>query len=198
MLTSKKVAITGSISSGKSTFCGFLKKLGATVVDADKIVHNLLNSSESSLGQKVLQLFGNEILVNGKINREKIADEVFHDSKKLYALENLLHPFVFEEIERIYQEEVRKRKPIVFVVEMPLLFETGSEKNYDVIVTLFREEKKCRECCKKKNYKERSQRLVPIEEKKRRSHFVIENDGSLQDLKRKAKNLMDTLTAHVL
>jgi dephospho-CoA kinase len=198
MLTSRKVAITGGIASGKSTFCGFLKKFGATVVDADKIVHDLLNSSETPIGQQVLQLLGSKILENGKISREKIANEVFNNPQKLDALEKLLHPYVFKEIDRLYREETIKNKKLIFVVEMPLLFETKKEKDYDIIVTLVREEKKCRDLGKKKNYDERSKRLLPIEEKKKRSHFVIENDGSLEELEIKAKNLMKTLATHFL
>jgi dephospho-CoA kinase len=198
MLTSRKVAVTGNISSGKSTFCAFLKKYGAIVVDADQIVHELLSSAQTNLGKQVLQLLGNTILENGKISRKKIANEVFNHPQKLDALEKLLHPYVFEEIERLYREEKKKHRPFIFVVEMPLLFETKKEKEYDVIVTLIRKEETCRAACKTGNFDERSYRLLPIEEKKQRSHFVIENNGSLECLEDLAKNLMKVLTTHVV
>ncbi len=196
MLNSKKVAITGGVSSGKSTFCDFLKKQGAIVVDADQIVHGLLGSAHSALGSQVLTLLGDKILEKGKINREKIATEVFNHPQKLDALEKLLHPYVFKEINRLYQEERKKHNEFVFVVELPLLFETKKEREYDVIVTLVRDEKKCKAACGRKDYDARTKRLLSIEEKKKRSHFIIENNGSLEDLERKAKNLMKVLTTH--
>ncbi len=194
MLNSKKIAITGGISSGKSTFCGFLKKMGAIVVDADQIVHDLLSSSQTLLGRQVIHLLGKEVRVGRKIDRKKVATEVFNNPKKLNALEKLLHPYAFKEIEQRYQKERLKGKDFIFVVEIPLLFETKKEKEYDIIVTLVRAEETCRSLCKNIDYNARTSRLLSIEEKKKKSHFVIENNGSLKDLKRKAQSFMKSLS----
>ena len=76
MLTLKRVAVTGGLSSGKSSVCFFFKELGAYVVNADDIVHTLL-STDTQLINKVKLLFGENVIVDGKIDRSKVAKIVF-------------------------------------------------------------------------------------------------------------------------
>ncbi len=104
MLKLRKVAITGGLSCGKSSVCRILKEFGAYVVSADKIVHQLL-SSDTNLGQKIVDLLGTSVLVNQKLDRSRIARIVFHDLELLKALEALVHPAVYRELNRDYQKQ---------------------------------------------------------------------------------------------
>ncbi len=138
MLSLRKVAITGGVASGKSTVCELLKRLGAHVASADAIVHKLL-TPRTDLGQQVIRLLGPDIVNEQQIDRLFVANKVFHDFSLLQALEAILHPPVFEEIERLYQEAAEARAPL-FAAEVPLLFEVGAQTRFDLSVAVFADE----------------------------------------------------------
>lgn len=178
----KKVAVTGGISTGKSSVCHILKELGAYVVSADEIVHRLL-VPETELGKKVVALLGQDIVVNKAIKRETIANKVFRNDNLLLALEKLLHPEVQKEIEAEYKR-VLSSKHRLFVAEVPLLFEAHYEGYYDVILLVC-----CEEALAKKRmndsreYERRSKRFASLKDKMEKSTFIIENNGTFAELK---------------
>ena len=89
------IAITGGISSGKSSVCSLLRLYGYSIIDADEIAHSALNL----LKDEVVLEFGDEILdSNNNIDRKKLGSIVFCDTKKRKILENILHPFIKNEI----------------------------------------------------------------------------------------------------
>src|SRR5262245_55950333 len=103
MLILKKVAVTGGLSCGKSSVCRIFKELGAYVVSADDIVHQLL-TPQTKPGQQVIELMGSDIVVDQHIDRSKIAKKVFGNLKLLKSLEQILHPAVRHEIDKKYQQ----------------------------------------------------------------------------------------------
>src|SRR5579872_2924272 len=103
MLKLKKIAITGGVASGKTSVCRFFKELGAFVVNADAIVHELLDP-DTDLGQQIIKQFGSEILADGKLSRKMIAEKAFKDARQLEQLEKLLHPAVLRKIEELYEQ----------------------------------------------------------------------------------------------
>ncbi len=194
----KKTAITGGLSSGKSTVCQFLKELGAYVVSADEIVHNLL-SSDQNVYQKVVDLLGSDVLVNNQLNREAIAQKVFSQPKMLQSLESILHPLVFLEIELKYQSIKNDPRYNLFVAEVPLLYETNNEILFDSVVVVLAKE----ELCKKRFYKEEKQdnakftqrmlRQMPLQEKAKKANFTLLNNGNLANLKNEVVKLASKL-----
>jgi len=190
-----KIAVTGGQASGKSTFCTYLKECGATTVSADLIAHQLL-SPDTSLGQRVINLLGSEIISNNKINRAKVANIVFKDPEKLNCLENILHPAVMQKIDESYQEAKKKEKSTLFAVEIPLLFEVGAEKSFDATVAIIADEKsrlKHSDMTPEQFYM-RNQRMMSSEQKAKRADYVIINNGSQRDLKMAAIALYEKLT----
>jgi dephospho-CoA kinase len=93
VLKLKKVAVTGGLACGKSTVCALLGNLGAFVVNADNIVHQLLSNDEDTIAG-VVQLLGPTMMVGQQLNRTRIANMVFSQPDLLKSLENLLHPAV--------------------------------------------------------------------------------------------------------
>lgn len=181
--------MTGGLASGKTTVCGFLKARGAYVLCADDIVHELL-SPQTDLGKKVRVLLGDEVLSEGKFDREAIASKVFHKRELLYDLERLLHPEVQRRVDTMYKELLALRAPPpLFVVEMPLLYEAGYEGLYDAVIVVASEGPKR----VLSHERERAARLLPLEEKRRRADFVIENRGSLEDLRREVDRIFEAL-----
>lgn len=188
MLTCCKVAVTGTVASGKSSVCRFLQELGAHVVDADAIVHRLL-SPGTEISRQVIDLLGQDVQANGTLDRAKIADKVFKNSALLGALEAILHPAVQQEIAAEYQQINATHNVPLFVAEIPLLFETGMEDFFDWVVVVSAEESTCVQRFVNKtqygaeNYKQRAARLMPLKQKERQADFVIINNSSLAELK---------------
>lgn len=183
-----KIAVTGEISSGKSTVCKYFKENGAYVVDADKIVHMLL-SLKTSVGKQVVKYLGKDIIEKEEISRKLVADIVFKDLEKLKKIEKLIHPYVFKEIESIYNVVNAKGKYLFFVAEIPLLYETGNENFYDYVVVVKSGQKKRSE----KTNSLREKRLMDITEKIEKADFVIINDSSFTALKRKVTKISNIL-----
>ena len=188
MLKLKKIAITGGVASGKTSVCQFFKELKAYVVDADAIVHDLLNH-HADLGKQLTQYFGPQIIQNGKISRKGIAEIAFKDLEALRRLEKLLHPRVLQKIEEHYSAACNKGYYSAFVVEIPLLFEIEIEKNYDVIITVLADEETAQKRFEnagfsKEQYDFRMKRQLSPKIKAAKSHFIIQNNGSLHDLRK--------------
>ncbi|CCB85618.1 MULTISPECIES: dephospho-CoA kinase [Parachlamydia] len=199
MLKYRKIAVTGGLSSGKSSVCRFFKDLGAYVVSADLIVHQLL-SPETAPGQKVIHLLGEEILVDRQIDRSKVAQKVFNNPELLKSLEKILHPAVWDEIERSYQTAYREQNTSLFVAEIPLLFEAGAENIYDSTIAILADPKVSQQHFMDATgldaiaYEKRmAQQLSPYE-KAHRADYVIINNGNLVDVQEMVKILFDQLT----
>lgn len=194
----KKLAVTGEMGAGKSTACQFFKDLGAYVMNADEIVHSLL-SLETDVGKKVVALLGDEIVVKGKIDRKQVADVVFNNFSLLEKLEKLLHPEVQKEIDAEYEKLCRsKKKHPLFVVEIPLLYEGNLEKHYDFILLVIAKEYIAKKRFEEKGfssleYENRKNRLLPRQEKIKKSHFIIENNSNLDSFRQKINKIYSEL-----
>jgi dephospho-CoA kinase len=179
----KKIAVTGGIASGKSTICHLFEELGAFVVSADKIVHQLLVPT-TQLGKDVIALLGPDIVVDETLSRERIAQEVFRAPHLLRELEKRIHPEVQKVIEAQYKAASQTNTSL-FVAEVPLLYEARLEPFYDKVIVVTCDEKSCRKRFgDDEEYLRRSQRLMPIEEKIKKADLVIENNGTLENLRK--------------
>lgn len=193
----RKIAVTGGIASGKSTVCQILKEYGAYVVSADEIVHRLL-SPETDLGRKIIALLGQDVVVNGVFNHRAIADKVFSNRPLLLQFEGLIHPEVKRIIEAEYQNVSHKESEYrFFVADVPLLFEGHFENDYDTILLVITDETICKERFMKSHslneYERRSKRFMPTTEKIKKSDFTIQNNGSLNDLKKNLNQIIPQL-----
>lgn len=194
----KKVAITGGLSSGKSTVCRIFRDLGAYTVSSDEIVHNIL-SSNRTLQTQIIDLLGSDILTNNLLDREKIAKKVFSDSEKLQALESLIHPAVFHEIQSQYDSIKTDKRFKLFVAEVPLLYETSSQGLFDIIVTVLSDENQSKERFKtmkntsEAEFNHRMMRQLSPKEKAARADYIILNDGSIEDLQSQVRQLLSKL-----
>lgn len=198
MLVLRKIAITGGLSSGKTTVCRFLKEMGAYVVSADEIVHELL-SPHTPIGQKAIALLGSDILKEGQIDRAAIAKKVFSQPQKLRALEQILHPAVIDEINKRYQQ-IKSSKHILFVAEIPLLYESDMHPHFDAVVAVISDPSLSKQrFCQDTGYPEqefdrRMARQWDPKQKEAQADFTIFNNGTLDQLKESVKKLFQSLT----
>lgn len=197
MLKLAKIAVTGGLSCGKSTVCQIFQQLGAKWVSADEIVHQLL-TPESQPGQKVIEWLGPSILHEGKIDRGAIATLVFSDPTKVKTLESLLHPYVGMAIRQAYDEASKNPLCPLFVAEIPLLFETSMEGEFDSTLTVVADPHLAEERFKgpSNDFAKRNALQMPLEEKMEKSQFIIYNNGSLDELKSQVKQLYNQLKKH--
>lgn len=195
-----KVAITGGLSSGKSSACRFFKELGAYVVSADEIVHTLL-SPNTNLGQEIINLLGPEIVIDYQIDRSQIAKKVFENPKLLHSLEGLLHPAVYNEVEKLYHHVNECKLASLFIAEIPLLFETENTSFFDYTIAVIADSVLCQKRFQavtgyeKKEYDKRMARQLPPEEKARRADYVIVNNGNMTEMKNAVQEIYKKLLA---
>ena len=187
MLKLKKIAITGGVASGKTSVCQFFKELGAYVVSADAIVHELLNLN-TDLGQQIIRQFGPEIIENGQLSRRIIAEKVFKDPVQLKKFEELIHPQVFQKIAKLYALACKEDQYTSFVVEIPLLFEVGAETFYDIVIVVLSSEKVAKKRFEQAGFQQteydlRMKRQIKPEIKATKAHYTIQNNGSLANLR---------------
>lgn len=193
MLDLKKIAVTGAVASGKSSVCQIFKKLNAYIVDSDKLVHQLLDI-HTHLGKQITELFGSEIVKNGQLSRQKIAEKAFRDPEKLKALEKLVHPPVLKAIEDQYEQVKSEKKYSSFVVEIPLLFEAQAEHFYDFVILVTAEpdisKKRLKESgLEETEYDRRMARQLATDVKSKKAHFVLQNNGSFQELEENVRKI---------
>lgn len=198
MLHLKKIAVTGGVSSGKSTLCRFLERRGFFSVYSDRVVHDLL-SQDSSCIAKIVSLLGEGVRVDGKVDRKRVADEVFADPKKLRAMEAILHPLVMKEIEKEYQQASAENRCSFFLVEIPLVQEIEETDYFDFIVAVYTDERLAKERFIKQGFSEkeyagRMGRQWDVEKKALHADLVIENNGTEEELEKEASKLISRLT----
>lgn len=193
-----RLAITGGFASGKSTVCHFFKKLGAYVVSADEIVHELL-AKRIDVQKQVQDLLGSEVVILGRLDRKAIAEKVFSQTEALISLEQILHPLVLSEMRSQYTAVKDLPDYRFFVAEVPLLFESCNEEFlhfFDYVIAVTAPMPLCEERCIKKGLTQvqnRIQRQLPQKTKAERAQFVIENTGTLESLERDVLELAEKL-----
>lgn len=152
------------------------------MISSDDIVHRLLRDDEA-VKRAMVERLGPEILGDdGEIDRSRAARVVFGDREALLWLEQLLHPLVSLEYLR-WRDELAEAPdpPALTVTEVPLLYEAGSAERFDKVV-LITAPARLAAARARVSADERSDRLIPDEEKARRADFVYVNDGTLDEL----------------
>jgi dephospho-CoA kinase len=177
-----KVGLTGGYATGKSLVAAELERLGCHLIYADKLGHAVLEPDGAAY-QPALALFGREILGNdGAIDRKKLASVVFASPELLEKLTALVHPAVFVLEERMLSDFEAQDPHGIAVVEAAILIETGRHSHFDrLILTACAFETQIargmkRDGLTREQVIRRLETQLPLEEKKRFAHYVIETD----------------------
>jgi dephospho-CoA kinase len=186
------VGVTGGIGSGKSTVCAMLAEMGCDLFEADRIAKELqLEDPEVIRG--IEELFGRDVYsrdASGRlvIDRKAIASVVFSDQEKLVALNRLIHPKVREAFVHEVKRCAREGKKILFK-EAAILFESGADRELDRIIVvaanngLRLERAVAKGMGSRQEVQKRMQSQWPQERLIERAHYVIFNDGTLEELR---------------
>ena len=191
------IGITGGFGTGKSLAGKILEETGITVIDTDEIVRSILKT-KNNVTLKIQNEFGNSVL-NDKsdeyINRRFLAAAVFNDNLKRKKLESIVHPEVNKVLKSVISQN--KDKDIIAVL-IPLLFECKLETDYNETWCITCNSKTQLERLLKKGFTEeeimaRIKSQMPIEEKVKKSNFVIDNSGSKDETKRQVISRLNEL-----
>jgi dephospho-CoA kinase len=189
------IGLTGNYGMGKSTVLSMFEKLGAAILDTDKIVESLL--TEKDVLEKIRGLLDDKILdENGSLNKRKVADLIFKNNKLRYLLENILHPLVFERID-FFLDKINKKDEIILIA-VPLLYERGYEERFNRTITVYTQEETALNRLEKEGITREEALLrlkaqLPIEEKTRRSDFAIDNNGIIEETMSQVKKIYKKL-----
>lgn len=186
-----RVALTGNIASGKSAVEAVWRSLGAPVVDADALSREAVAPGSEGL-QRVAAHFGPEVLQpDGSLDRATMRDIVFRDDGARATLESIVHPEV-EQLRVEREAALREQGARIVVHAIPLLFEIGMQAAFDVVVLIDAPaEERLRRLVETRNLQEdEARRMIeaqmPADEKRAGATLVIENDGTLEDLEKRA------------
>lgn len=189
MILVRVIGLTGGIASGKSTVSRILKELGAEIIDADVLAHEVVLPGTEGWAQ-VVSVFGSEILrPDGTINRRLLGRRVFSDREAIRRLNDIVHPRVIKACgERI---EAARRfwgdRPHLLVIDAPLLIEAGMHKMVDEVWVVKVDERTQLERLMQRDhftFKEAIARVhaqMPLVEKLKYAHRVIDNTGSVAE-----------------
>jgi dephospho-CoA kinase len=195
------VGVTGGIGSGKSTVCAMLTELGCELFEADRIAKELqLEDSEVIRG--IEKLFGPDVYsrdASGKllIDRKAIASVVFSEPEKLAALNRLIHPKVRQAFVNEVKRCAREGKQIL-CKEAAILFEAGADRDLDRIIVVaanngLRLERAVARGLDREEVRKRMQAQWPQEKLIERAHYVIFNDGTLEELRSQVEQVYRSL-----
>jgi len=173
--------------------------LGAWIVDADKVGHEVLGSSNSAY-QEIVHCFGDEILdSSGEIDRKQLGALVFADAEKLRALNSIVHPRIIAQVDHLATEYAAAHPETVVLVDAALIFEAGIGGSFrKVIVAWCRPQQQMERLMAKTGFtlEEAERRIaaqMPPEEKRKRADFVIDCSGTLAETQAQVEELFPKL-----
>lgn len=192
------LGVTGGLGSGKSTACKFLAAKGAYIFDADQVAKQILET-DTAVQQAISEAFSIDIFKDGKIDTAKIARVAFANETNQRLLNDIVHPRVIDAFHQLLNG-LEQHYPLI-VVDAPLIFESGFDNHLDHTLLIYTKYKIRLERALRRGNLAREDILrrmelqMPDEEKRELASFVIENNGTEEELRQAVEKLYDELTA---
>lgn len=188
------IALTGGIGCGKSLAAQYFSELGALVIDADQLARAAIERGSQGFDEAV-SIFGDSILNNGEIDRRALGEIIFKDADAKKKLEGIIHPFVRQQFEEAVSS-IKSDETLIY--EIPLLVETGAQDRFDLVITVEStlENRILRLRQRGMHISEIEARIAAQATREQRvehADFLIENDGTEDELLRQVENIWDSL-----
>ena len=188
------VALTGGIGAGKSTAAQNFAELGALVVDADQLARIAIERGSDGFAEVLLR-FGDDIILNGDIDRKKLAEIVFSDEAARKDLEKIIHPRVQATFAEVVED---LEHDDILIYEIPLLAETDAAEKFDYIITVeadieLRKERLLKRGLYISQIEKRMAAQASQESREAIADSVIRNDGDEDSLLRQVENLWESV-----
>jgi dephospho-CoA kinase len=199
----KVIAVTGGIGSGQSTVSRIFQNLGCKIIDVDIKAKQIIQK-DNSLQKELKKAFGKEIFFNdGSLNRKHLAHLAFRDEAKTLELNKIIHPrMVAEVVEEMETARFSQRYPLI-IVDAALIFEISIEKMFDAVIVVYAKlNNRLKRVMDRDNLKRaeilaRVHRQIPLDDKKKWADFVIDNDGTIDDLKKQVETIFEELMSGI-
>jgi dephospho-CoA kinase len=191
--------LTGGVASGKSTVAQMSAELGAKVINADRLGHELIRAPQPAY-HEIVSRFGFEVLdPQGEIDRGRLGALVFADPEKLRALNAILHPRIMERCDRLAEGFHLQDPHAVVLVDAALIYEANLAERFNkIVVTWCRPEQQferlmARTGLSRAKAERRIAAQMPMEEKRRRADYVIDCSGELEQTRGQVVDLYPRL-----
>jgi dephospho-CoA kinase len=188
MQTTLAIGITGGIGGGKSEACRIFERHGATVIDADALARELMDS-HPAIQRRIRKQLGDHLYgPDGHVDRKAMSKMLFTDDSARKKINEIVHPVVIEEIAGLLSAARQKRSPWGVIVEAALIYESGVESLFDYVIVVTADQElrttrvMQRSGLSRQEVLERMESQMSDEEKCSRADFVIHNDGTTADL----------------
>ena len=194
-----KVGLTGGVGSGKSELSRFFSKWGAYIFDADKEAKIIIDTKETVQKVIIAEFVTNILNAENKIDRKKLARIAFQDESHQLKLNSIMHPYVFQEIDKQFDNVSSANKHKIFVVDAALIYESGADTHMDFVIVItsllrFRAERAMgRGNMTREDFMKRVDLQWTDEDKAHMADYIISNNNSLEDLKKDARKIFDQL-----
>jgi len=189
------VGLTGGLGAGKSTALAQLESLGAAVLSADEVVHELYG--DPAVAQAVRERFGDEVFDGAEVDRRALAVRAFADQHDRRRLEALLWPLVGARVQEFHAQASRRvPPPRAVVIEAPLLFESGSQSRYAATIAVVAADEIRAQRLRGRDQaqlREREARQLSQAAKARRATHVVVNDGTVEELREQLSAVLEQL-----
>jgi len=192
------VGLTGGIASGKTTIAEIFQNLGAEIIDADVLYHQLLRD-DPSIKSSLAATFGENILnENREIDRSKLGPIVFDNPDRLRTLNELVHPAVISRMKGEIERRLSSAEYKVVMIVVPLLIETNMTGMVDSVVLVYADEeiqlqRLMQRGLSQEDARKRIQSQMSSREKTRFANFIIDNNGKLSDTNGQVKQVWSAL-----
>jgi len=194
-----RVGLTGGIGSGKSTASQHFSSLGAYVINADKEAKNLISTNETVQNELIAE-FGTDIIDGtGSVNKKKLARIAFQDQDHQQRLNSVVHPYIYNLIDKEFNQVLNVGKHDIFIVDGALIFESGYDVHLDYVIVVTAQLKHRmeralgRETLSREEILKRIEFQWPEKEKVNLADFVVHNDGTEKELHKNIEGLVKKL-----
>lgn len=194
------IGLVGGIGSGKSTVAKAFMEIGCLVSDSDEAVRELLTKPD--VIERLVSWWGERVLDGeGRINRSAVADIVFEDPSERHRLEGLIHPMLRQSRQDLIRRAIASDAPGV-IIDAPLLFEAGVDAECDTVVfvdtpvAVRQQRVQQSRGWNAEELERRESAQMPIDEKRRRSGWIISNAGDQEGLLKRVEAVLDQIRAH--
>lgn len=194
----KLIGLTGGVGSGKSTVAGILRDLGADIVDADEASHAVYAPGTPGF-DAVVREFGPEYVRDGQVDRPRLGLLVFEDADARRRLNAIVHPLVRDWMAERTREAAERGAQVV-IQDVPLLYENGLEDLFSSVVLVYvPPDVQLERLVEGRGLDaERARAMIaaqmPIDEKRRRAHHVIDNSGTKEETRRQVEEMWAQMT----
>ena len=190
-----KIGITGGIGSGKSLVSKIFSGWGAFIFDADQEAKKILINNETAQSE-IISEFGSDVIdINNKIDKKKLSRVAFQDEDNQLKLNTIIHPYVFQEIDKQFDKILNKGSHNIFVIDAALIYESGADTHMDYVIVvcskigLRTERVLSRGKISRDEFLQRSNLQWTDEDKIQLADFVIHNNETKENLEIKAKSI---------